>query len=605
MNALDVAARGLAKCAIDTQRLPDLAALRRALGHAPAGASLTLAEFGREGRFTVWNAASFADRFGYTLDDALAADPLQGLFVVSEDRSKIARRVVGNGVWQAAWFGWLSSSSGGTGAGNRDALRAIEALIAYSPSPDYRPFADGAAVYPVVDLGWGEYDLGEPDDEYGFSRVWGSYFGHGFLHTQINWKGAADATVVQWDSSARGFFNRCRFGGLLGYGDNPPKRWIDTSWSGGDGTNNIADWSDNFDNFYTDVSSHPDAAAIVLTNIVNFTFKQVRFQGGTRAILVHQNSLSSNKRGLTIEAVTMDYRNGGDATFSEFICVDITGSGSLVINLDPTRLEGSAAAATGAANNPALVRVRDTVGPDKIATEAVTLNLRSNAGIDFGNTPQFWLMYLDTAQTNLQMNINMPFGALFQGFRGLQGGPNSNTWFAANKGWEPTFSGTGACVLSPWSNTRQSGGPRYLGFDIKAGHTLALGSGGGVVASGAGNPEGGYAAPPGSIYIRTDGLAGYCAYRKNSGTGSTGWVNASLTKGAISATTDASGDILIPHGFGTTPTKVQAKIDGPTLYHTAIHTIGSTTFKARVFDLDGTPQPATTLTGWWEAETTA
>jgi len=605
MTALDVAARGLAKRAIDTQRLPDLAALQHALDHAPVGASLTLTQFGREGRFTVWSAASFAERFGFTIDDALAADPLQGLFVVSQDRSKIARRVIGNGIWQAAWFGWLSTDSGGTGAGNRDALQAIEALMAYSPVPEFRPFANGPTVNPVVDLGWGRYDLGEPDDTVGFSRIWGNYFGHGFFHTQINWKGAAGATVVQWDSSVRGFFKHCRFGDLLDSGDNKPKRWIDTTWTTSNGTNNIADWSDNFDNFYTDVTGDADAAAIVLTNIVNFTFKQVRFQGGTRAILVYQNSLSSNKRGLTIEAVTMDYRNAGDASFSEFICVDITGSGSLVINLDPTRLEGSAAAAKGAANNPAIVRVRDTVGPNKIGTEAVTLNLRSNAGIDLGNSPQFWLMYLDTTQTNLQMNINMPFGALLQGFQGLQGGPNSNTWFPPNKGWEPAFSSTGACVLSPWSNTRQSGAPRYLGFDIKAGHTLALGAGGGIVASGTGNPEGGYAAPPGSIYIRTDGLAGYCAYRKNAGTGTTGWVNTSLTKGAINATTDTSGDILIAHGFGTAPTKVQAKIDGPALYHTAIHTIGSATFKARVFDLGGAPQPSTTLTGWWEAETAA
>jgi hypothetical protein len=84
MSALDIGARGLAKRAIDTQRLPDRAALQRALTHAPERASLFLAEAGREGRFTVWGADAFLAKFGISVDDAKAADPQQGIFVARQ-----------------------------------------------------------------------------------------------------------------------------------------------------------------------------------------------------------------------------------------------------------------------------------------------------------------------------------------------------------------------------------------------------------------------------------------------------------------------------------------------------------------------------------------
>lgn len=43
-------------------------------------------------------------------------------------------------------------------------------------------------------------------------------------------------------------------------------------------------------------------------------------------------------------------------------------------------------------------------------------------------------------------------------------------------------------------------------------------------AKGAGSPEGQIAAPPGSLYSRTDGGAGTCFYVKESGSGATGWI---------------------------------------------------------------------------------
>jgi hypothetical protein len=43
------------------------------------------------------------------------------------------------------------------------------------------------------------------------------------------------------------------------------------------------------------------------------------------------------------------------------------------------------------------------------------------------------------------------------------------------------------------------------------------------VSSGTGTPEGAVTAPPGSIFLRTDGAAGTTLYVKETGTGNTGW----------------------------------------------------------------------------------
>lgn len=54
--------------------------------------------------------------------------------------------------------------------------------------------------------------------------------------------------------------------------------------------------------------------------------------------------------------------------------------------------------------------------------------------------------------------------------------------------------------------------------------TTKLGPGGQVLAVGTASPEGGYAAPAGSMFLRIDGGAGTTLYVKESGTGKTGWV---------------------------------------------------------------------------------
>ena len=598
MSALDIGARGLAKRSIDTQRLPDRAALQRALAHAPEGASLFLAEPGHEGRFTVWGADAFFARFAFSVTDAKAADPLQGIFVATDDGAKVARRVIGNGLWLASWFGWTRAEDGGDGATNRDALRAIEALINYSAADEYRPFANGANVNQIVDLGFGEYDLGAEGDTYGLRRVRGNYQGRGYAQTQINWKGDAGASVIQWDATFRGFFRNCRLGGEPWVPDNPPKHWIDTTYDSGLGRMRLMDWSDNFDNFYCDVSSDPDAAAVVLCEVVNFTFENVRFAGGTRHVYVYQGAGASCQRGLRILNYTFDFSNCPDGVFREHICVDITSTGSLAITLAPTRCEGN----SQPAENAAIVRVTDTQGPNAIGLHAVTLTIEGGAGWQFSHPASAaWVVYQDTTQTNCYTPIHIPNGGFFNGFQGMAGG----NWTTFISRFDPAFSTF--TLLAPFSNDPRS--DNYLGTSARTSGPIYFGSGTaaqvGAILTNGGNPEGRKAANPGSICLSPASVAGFTTYRKNSGTGNTGWVNISQTKGALNATTDASGDLTVSHGFGSAPSKVIARIDGPALYHTAIHTIGNSTFKVRVFDPSGVPQGSTALTGWWEAETTS
>lgn len=53
--------------------------------------------------------------------------------------------------------------------------------------------------------------------------------------------------------------------------------------------------------------------------------------------------------------------------------------------------------------------------------------------------------------------------------------------------------------------------------------------------------------------------------------------------GAINTTTDASGDVTVTHGMGTTPTIVLITPSGTTPWVCTVHTIGATTFKVRFF----------------------
>jgi len=73
--------------------------------------------------------------------------------------------------------------------------------------------------------------------------------------------------------------------------------------------------------------------------------------------------------------------------------------------------------------------------------------------------------------------------------------------------------------------------------------------------------------------------------------------------GTISTSTDGSGDIVVAHGMGTTPTSVQVTVTGTTPYVVTVHTIDATNFTVRFFDMAGAAVTSTAVTATWHAKT--
>ena len=73
--------------------------------------------------------------------------------------------------------------------------------------------------------------------------------------------------------------------------------------------------------------------------------------------------------------------------------------------------------------------------------------------------------------------------------------------------------------------------------------------------------------------------------------------------GAISTSTDGSGDVTVTHGMGTTPTAVLVTPTGTTPWIVSVHTIGATTFKVRFYDAAGAAVTTTAVTATWLGKT--
>jgi hypothetical protein len=72
---------------------------------------------------------------------------------------------------------------------------------------------------------------------------------------------------------------------------------------------------------------------------------------------------------------------------------------------------------------------------------------------------------------------------------------------------------------------------------------------------------------------------------------------------AISTSTDGSGDIVVAHGMGVTPTSVQVTVTGTTPYVVTVHTIGGTNFTVRFYDMTGAAVASTAVTATWHCKT--
>ena len=73
--------------------------------------------------------------------------------------------------------------------------------------------------------------------------------------------------------------------------------------------------------------------------------------------------------------------------------------------------------------------------------------------------------------------------------------------------------------------------------------------------------------------------------------------------GTISTSTDGSGDIVVAHGMGTTPTSVQVTVTGTTPYVVTVHAIDATNFTIRFYDMTGAAVTSTAVTATWHAKT--
>lgn len=73
--------------------------------------------------------------------------------------------------------------------------------------------------------------------------------------------------------------------------------------------------------------------------------------------------------------------------------------------------------------------------------------------------------------------------------------------------------------------------------------------------------------------------------------------------GAISTSTDGSGDVTVTHSMGTTPTAVLVTPTGTTAWIVSVHTIGATTFKVRFYDAAGAAVTSTAVTATWLGKT--
>ena len=71
----------------------------------------------------------------------------------------------------------------------------------------------------------------------------------------------------------------------------------------------------------------------------------------------------------------------------------------------------------------------------------------------------------------------------------------------------------------------------------------------------------------------------------------------------VRATITNETGIVVAHGMGVTPTSVQVTVTGTTPYVVTVHTIGSTNFTVRFYDMTGAAVTSTAVTATWHAKT--
>ena len=120
----------------------------------------------------------------------------------------------------------------------------------------------------------------------------------------------------------------------------------------------------------------------------------------------------------------------------------------------------------------------------------------------------------------------VPSAALVTAFVALAGlvAPPSATDADAKVRREIRVGTTGVCGTAQFCSAGAAFFTGTLTIGDNAGDVLEFTTGGPIIRSGSGTPEGAVTADVGSLFLRTDGGAGTSLYVKESGTGNTGWI---------------------------------------------------------------------------------
>ncbi len=327
-------------------------------------------------------------------------------------------------------------SYGAVGDGVTDDTASIQAAIDYAETLILSPISS-----PIVRLGAKKYAVTN------LTIDSASLVGASMFSTHIIYIGAAAGTVITSTSEKKSRFEN------IWFKEGLPGVWID-------GSAHLWDFGNQINNVYFGLAS---ISNIKLGDIVNCYFNNLRFSASPIIVDILQSSSASVNRIFSIDGWTVDY---GFAPATEAIVrVDMTGDASLTISLRDSRTESTLAMVN---SNPAIVKITDTVGPNAISNNGITL-VMEEMGIQVDSTYSPVLLYQDTTQTSVASTIILT-DVLMNGLTAIAGGNWSSQWPVPEPDSFPFHA-------KHYVAGKELGGrASYLGYSARVEHRLNIGS---------------------------------------------------------------------------------------------------------------------------------
>jgi hypothetical protein len=368
---------------------------------------------------------------------------------------------------------------GAVGDGITDDTAAIQAAIDAAEDLKLNPQSSAAVFLPH-----GRYLLTSTITATSASLIGETTFG-----THIVWGGASGGTVI-----STGLIENKQTFKNLWLKEGSPGIWID-------GSQHLWDWENRIEHVYFAPSS---ICNITIGPIVNCFWDNVRFSAAPNVVKIKNSTFTSENRVFSVSNWTIDFSSGGDGLVESIIDVDQTGSAFITVKLSNARIESTSYMAA----NSAIVKLRDTVGPNNLKADGIVLHM-SDIGIqitDTTNNPV--LLYQDTTQTTVNSSIQLE-NVYINALNAIHGG----NWGTFYERPEPTAF---PARFKFFNSGRVQNMPAYLGFSANVQRDLNIGST--TIRAGTGNPSGTLSAGKGSLFLRTDGGAGFTLYVCEGGT---------------------------------------------------------------------------------------